>query len=250
MIWILAFGIALLMAAVAVLANAKSTSPSEPSYPYEKKSTLFTPAERSFLGVLDQLLGSEYRVMGKVRVADLIQVKSLDDKKAQKAAFNRISAKHFDFVLCNKNDLSPIAVIELDDKSHTAKKRRERDELIEGVCRAAALLLLRLPARRAYTRSDVERLVLSRLPQQALANDAPVTESNPGLPTPAEALASKQELAEPPQCPKCSSRMILRKVKRGARAGEKLWGCRDYPICRGILPLVAATPPDLGSAAQ
>jgi len=35
-------------------------------YPYEKQQTLFTPAERSFLGVLEQALEGKLRIMGKV----------------------------------------------------------------------------------------------------------------------------------------------------------------------------------------
>lgn len=39
------------------------------TYPYERQPSLFTPAERSFLGVLRQALGSDYHVFGKVRLA-------------------------------------------------------------------------------------------------------------------------------------------------------------------------------------
>ena len=38
--------------------------------------TLFTPAERSFLGVIDNAIDGQYRVMGKVRLADLITTES------------------------------------------------------------------------------------------------------------------------------------------------------------------------------
>ena len=44
------------------------------SLPYRRAGPLFTPAERSFLGVLDQVLGAEHRAFGKVRVADLVTV--------------------------------------------------------------------------------------------------------------------------------------------------------------------------------
>jgi hypothetical protein len=43
--------------------------------PYESKGTLVTPAERSFLEVLDQVVGQHYRIMAQVRVADVISVK-------------------------------------------------------------------------------------------------------------------------------------------------------------------------------
>ena len=43
---------------------------------YERRATLFTRAERSFLGVLDQAAGSDYRIFGKVRIADVLKVSS------------------------------------------------------------------------------------------------------------------------------------------------------------------------------
>ena len=38
--------------------------------PYDLQETLFSPAERSFLGVLDLAVGDQARVFAKVRVAD------------------------------------------------------------------------------------------------------------------------------------------------------------------------------------
>jgi len=37
---------------------------------------------------------------------------------------------------------------------------------------------------------------------------------------------------EAPACPQCGSKMVLREVKRGARAGQSFWGCSRYPGCR------------------
>ncbi|MGD0339933.1 MAG: topoisomerase DNA-binding C4 zinc finger domain-containing protein [Bacteroidota bacterium] len=38
-----------------------------------------------------------------------------------------------------------------------------------------------------------------------------------------------------PLCPKCGQKMILRIAKQGPNAGNKFWGCSDYPNCRGIV---------------
>jgi len=34
-------------------------------------------------------------------------------------------------------------------------------------------------------------------------------------------------------CPTCNQPMVLRTARRGANAGEKFWGCSNYPKCRG-----------------
>jgi restriction system protein len=36
-----------------------------------------------------------------------------------------------------------------------------------------------------------------------------------------------------PTCPTCSTPMVLREARRGPHAGEKFWGCANYPKCRG-----------------
>jgi len=38
-------------------------------------------------------------------------------------------------------------------------------------------------------------------------------------------------------CPKCGSDMILRTAKTGVRAGQKFWGCSQFPKCKGMLKL-------------
>lgn len=43
--------------------------------PYERIERLFTPAERSFLGVLEQIFGSDYRILGNLRLADIIRTR-------------------------------------------------------------------------------------------------------------------------------------------------------------------------------
>ena len=40
-----------------------------------------------------------------------------------------------------------------------------------------------------------------------------------------------------PTCPQCSSRMVSRIARRGARAGKPFWGCSRYPGCRGTRPI-------------
>jgi hypothetical protein len=39
----------------------------------------------------------------------------------------------------------------------------------------------------------------------------------------------------PPNCPKCGSRMVLRRAKKGSVKDEKFYGCIRYPRCKGIV---------------
>ena len=85
--------------------------------PYIKRHDLFSPAERLFLQTLQEAVSDHFRVFGKVRVADVIDVKEGISQSARRAALNRITSKHFDYVLCRKDDLSVVCAIELDDRS-------------------------------------------------------------------------------------------------------------------------------------
>ena len=126
---------------------------------HQQRDGLFTAAERSFLGVLDQAAAGRYRVFGKVRIADVLEpVKGLDRREWTRV-FNRISAKHFDFVLCDPATLKVKAVIELNDKSHTSNRRFSRDELVSAACADAGLALRMIKAQRNYSVEMVRELV-------------------------------------------------------------------------------------------
>lgn len=123
---------------------------------YEQQSSLLTPAERSFYGVLLQALDSETVAFSKVRVADVLKpIKGLDRSNWQ-TAFNKISAKHFDFVLCDVNTLAVKMVVELDDRSHQKKVRVKRDEFLESACKSAKLNLIRIKASRVYRIQEIK----------------------------------------------------------------------------------------------
>lgn len=135
----------------------------ENKYKYTQSNPLFSPAERSFLGVLDLAVSEQHRVFGKVRVADILSPEKGMDKKNWRIAFNKISAKHFDYVLCQKHTLEVVAVIELDDKSHKKAKSIARDALLESACASASLALVRFEAKVGYQVLEVREKIQSAL---------------------------------------------------------------------------------------
>jgi hypothetical protein len=150
--------IAFVVIALVVLTALKSKQVGGGStigFPYQPAKVLFSPSERSFLGVLDQAVGADYRVFGKVRVADIAAVKSGLSKSARQGALNRIAQKHFDFVVCDARDLKVVCAIELNDSSHTSQRTQARDDLLVNVCRAINLPLLQVPARQSYVLQEL-----------------------------------------------------------------------------------------------
>ncbi|SCX25169.1 Protein of unknown function [Nitrosomonas eutropha] len=161
MSWVLILVIVVVVVVVVVavlvaVAGKKAGTGSKVGFPYVPAKALFSPAERSFLGVLDQVVGSEHRIFGKVRVADLAAVKPGLGAAERQGALNRVAAKHFDFVVCRASDLSVICAVELNDSSHSSKYAQARDELLTNVCEAIGLPLFQVTAKRAYSVQELQ----------------------------------------------------------------------------------------------
>jgi hypothetical protein len=118
---------------------------------------LLTPAERSFFGVLQQAVGSEYQA--KVRLADIVRPVRNPSRSGWQSAFNRIASKHVDFVLCDAARLGVVAVIELDDRTHERFERGVRDSLVDSALADARIPVLRVSARQAYSPVQIREQV-------------------------------------------------------------------------------------------
>ncbi len=162
MSWILILVVAVfVIAAFVAVAGKKIGSGTDISYPYVSAEALFYAAERSFLGVLDQAVGPEYRVFGKVRVADLAAVKPGLSNSARQGAVNRIGSKHLDFIVCRAIDLPVVCAVELNDKSHASKRAQASDAVKRNACKAIGLPLFEVTAKRAYSVSELQEQLAS-----------------------------------------------------------------------------------------
>lgn len=149
-------------------------------YPYEKESALFTPAERSFLGVLEQAVDDKIRIMGKVRLADVVKVKRVNNKSTWQKAFNRIQSKHLDFVACDFSTLAVKFVIELDDKSHNQSKRQDRDLFLDKVLEAAGIPVFHLPAKRQYSIPEIQEALFGTETETSRKGDGSTSRKGDG----------------------------------------------------------------------
>ncbi|EKP95261.1 Protein of unknown function (DUF2726) [Thermaerobacter subterraneus DSM 13965] len=170
-----------LAVAMLALVRLRERTPAR-KLPFQRVASLLTPAEKQFVQVLDQVAGGRYRVLSKVRFADLFTIQASGKDWWQ--AFGRISNKHIDFVLADPTSWAPLLAIELDDSSHSRPQRRQRDELVDQICRAGGLPLLRIPVRKRLS------------PEEVGAEIARQISSSEGLPTPADPHAVTAAQAE------------------------------------------------------
>ncbi|HIP12897.1 MAG TPA: DUF2726 domain-containing protein [Arcobacter sp.] len=204
---------------VLVIVKKSSTKDSDEisNFPYIKRGVLFTPAERSFLGVLNQAVGDKAQIFGKVRVADVITTKKGMTPSERQTAFNKISAKHFDYLLCDPKDISVICAIELNDSSHNTKKAQKRDAFLVGACKSANIPLLQIKAKSSYNINEIQEQLKQYLSPSEVEPENKVVENNTDK-----------------TCPKCSSSLVVKEAKKGKNIGNKFWGCSSYPNCRHI----------------
>lgn len=191
--------------------------------PYRVRDDFLSPAERSFYGVLCAAAGERFVVCPKVGLSDIFFVAQ---PRENRTAFNRISQKHVDFLLCEPGTMRPRLGVELDDSSHSRPERQARDAFVEDVFQAAQLPLLRVPTQQGYSLSDLTARIDSLLNRATATQESPLTAVvSPPVPTVAPNNV-------PPQCPKCGVPMVLRTAKQGDRAGKPFYGCSSYPRCR------------------
>ena len=146
-------------AVVLLILKAKLAGGGAKAGVYYLKKSLFTPAERSLLGVLEPNLPPGVRVFGKVRLEDIFGVKAGLEKGERQAARNRINRKHVDFLLVRSTDLAPLAGIELDDSSHEEEDRQQRDAFVDSVFASGGLPLLHVPAQKSYNPAELKATV-------------------------------------------------------------------------------------------
>lgn len=105
--------------------------------------SILTDREREFYTRLSPL-AAEYglNIYMKIRLADLVVPLPKAENPYWMECFNKIKSKHIDFALADE-DSEIVALIELDDSTHSRPDRAERDEFVDAVLYKCGYTLLR-----------------------------------------------------------------------------------------------------------
>ena len=120
---------------------------------YVLQNSIMSAAELTFYHALSTCITDDQIIFTKVRIADVLDIQEQKTKEnfgKWKGAFMKISQKHFDYLICDKSNMSVICAVELNDKSHQEKKRNDRDLFVEQACKEANLPLLMYPCYPTY----------------------------------------------------------------------------------------------------
>lgn len=132
-------------------------------FPFASKSQLFTAAERQFLQLIEHAVQDEFRVLCRVRLSELLSLKQNTDSKLAKSAFLKANSKTIDFVLCNKDDLTPVMAIDLVYGTGVNGHNVQRDFFVNGALETVSIPHVRIKAKAGYKLSDIKECIEAKL---------------------------------------------------------------------------------------
>lgn len=140
-------------------------------------------------------------ILPKVRLGDLIE---LDTKlTTDKSYYWKVACKHVDFVICRKDNLKVICVVELDDYTHETKEAQAKDMFIMQALKTAGIDTVRIKTRIALIGKQDLELIDEYI---------------------------NKEFA--PNCPVCGLPMVPKKCMRGVNRGHRFFACSNNISCR------------------
>lgn len=109
-------------------------------FPYQLLPSVLTNHEKILYNILKEYCqNNKLALFSKVRIADFIEPIHKENYRNYLHWFNKISAKHIDFLICEPAYFKPLVAIELDDYTHKFNKRQERDVFVDNVYKSVNL---------------------------------------------------------------------------------------------------------------
>ncbi|MBV5308744.1 DUF2726 domain-containing protein [Chromatium okenii] len=130
--------------------------------PYRADNLLFNPAQRRLKTALEQAVGRDYRLYGRIRVADVIGLRGRLTRREQEQALARLDGLSFDFLLCTPESTALVGAIALLPNSHWPSDLL-RQRRLRQICTAAALPLLCIEERDDYVIADLAAQIFTLL---------------------------------------------------------------------------------------
>jgi len=136
----------------------KSNESHPADMPYSLKNNVLTRNEHKFFESL-KIIADENNIiiLPKVRLADFIHCPR--NTKNYYSWFNKIKAKHIDFLLCDV-DTRPLLAIELEDSSHDTAAGHKRDKFIDDVYHTSKLAVVHF---RDHDKNMMNEIILDHI---------------------------------------------------------------------------------------
>jgi hypothetical protein len=180
------------------------------------------------LTALEQALSQQpYKILGKVRLAEVLTIVPGLKPQEQRLAAERINQKHLDFVIYHAHTSAILGVVLLDKPDQDKLDVQMHKKFIAAALAAAQIPILHIPTTKKGYHVEVLRQLLNRALCMRLPKPTP-------LPT-TKALTTKA------LCPTCGAGLKKVKINKGQYTGRQVWVCTHYPQCKTVFPIAAVT---------
>jgi len=116
-----------------------------------EEKPILTDNEREFFYRLQRAL-PDFHVFPQVAASAILQVSPTASRSDHYSLFGTFAQKRVDYVICERDSLAVIALIELDDRSHDSSKDKKRDALFSE----AGYQVIRFDSRRKPSKKQIE----------------------------------------------------------------------------------------------
>lgn len=185
--------------------------------PYRLRKPFLATTEMALYRLLKELMGDRYAICPKVALNDIFYIVRPNENVH---FFNKFFRKHVDFLLCDRQTMSPIFGVEI-VRPITKGEARESDKFVQELFTDAGLPLVHIPSQETYQPAEV--ITLFQLAVTRLNEAEEQQQDNP--------------TDHVPLCPECGKMMVLRFERTGNTIGKKYYGCIDSPRCSGTATL-------------
>lgn len=131
-------------------------------FPFDKKQSIFTPAEKNFQNLLEQALGGRYRIINRVKLADIVTIRNGVSSRAGQTALTNAEGKYLDFAICERDSMQLCGVIDLVDTQGKGYKIK-KDWFISGALEASSIPHIRIKVKANYTVDEIRSCIYTRL---------------------------------------------------------------------------------------
>lgn len=138
------------LAVIVIMRRERAPEAVNEEYRYKAKDSLMTEPEQELYDMLIRLCSRAYCVFPQIALASVVD-------KVTYASYRNELFRVVDFVLCEKRNMRPVLVIELNDASHKRDERRLRDEKVRCILSRAGLPLLTLSFDEAFDERTLKK---------------------------------------------------------------------------------------------
>jgi len=130
--------------------------------PFTKKRSLLTGNEKKLLKLLEGFSSLDtYYIYPQLHLSTFLKVK--DGANDLKGKFDWLNKLYVDFVIFDKETLSPLLVIELNDSTHKWDSRKARDEFVAKALEENGIPLLTFTTNQLASRDVIDNILQEEL---------------------------------------------------------------------------------------